>query len=301
MNQPASTAVAELKPARLTVADSGEYSLLLDTAKFEQAYRIAKVFSASQLVPEIFQGSEANCMVAMNMAMRLQIDPMMLMQNMYIVHGKPGMEAKLAIALINSRGPFKGPIQWSFEGAGMDRKCIAYAVHKQTGERCEAECSMQMAKAEGWYDKSGSKWKTIPDMMLRYRSATFLGRLYAPECLMGIATADELADVGVIGSGSTEDTATRTESVKARLGEALAAEAQATPATTPAAVVTIDQDTGEIKDAPKADELKPTVNDALALVRASKFDEAVDMANGLDASAQTEVQNAIAKAKKGAK
>lgn len=294
VNQDPKQPPAEVK--RFTpVMDNGEYSLLLDTARFEQAYRIAKVFSSSQLVPDIFQGNEANCMVAMNMAMRLQIDPMMLMQNMYIVHNKPGMEAKLAIALINSRGPFKGPIQWRFEGEGMKRKCFAFAVHRQTGETCEAECSMDMADKEGWIGKTGSKWKSIPDMMLRYRSATFLGRLYAPECLMGIATADELDDIGLVGAGSTAGASqgTRTDTLKARLGASLAEQDDALRSIEGA---TVDKATGEIYTDPDM----PTVGDALALARAGDYDGAVALASEMDASAQTQVQNEIAEHRKAA-
>ena len=54
---------------------------------------------------------------------------------------------------------------------------------------------MQMAKDEGWSTKNGSKWKTMPEQMLRYRSASFFGRIYAPEILMGFKTTDEVEDM----------------------------------------------------------------------------------------------------------
>jgi len=52
-----------------------------------------------------------------------------------------------------------------------------------------------MAAAEGWATKAGSKWKTMPELMLRYRAAAFFGRLYAPDILMGMQTAEEAVDV----------------------------------------------------------------------------------------------------------
>ena len=52
-----------------------------------------------------------------------------------------------------------------------------------------------MAKKEGWYSKNGSKWQTMEDLMLRYRAATFFGRLYTPDLLMGMQTKEELDDV----------------------------------------------------------------------------------------------------------
>jgi hypothetical protein len=54
---------------------------------------------------------------------------------------------------------------------------------------------MEMAKLEGWLDKPGSKWKTMPELMLKYRAAAFFGRLYAPEIMMGLYSADEVVDI----------------------------------------------------------------------------------------------------------
>lgn len=179
------------------VADEGEFSALLDSNRFGQIQRVAKLFAESTLVPEVFQKQEANCAVALQMAFRLRVDPMMLMQNMYIVHGRPGIEAKLAIALMNQRGPFTGPLQWRFQGEGDGRSCTCYATHRATGALCEQTVTWAMVVAEGWLSKSGSKWKTMPDIMFQYRSAMFLGRLYCPEVLLGLPTDDELRDIGV--------------------------------------------------------------------------------------------------------
>lgn len=195
-----------LKPASndpgLVVTDTGEFSNMLDTAKFNHMWRVSQTFCRSQLVPEQYRGKPENCMIACWMAVRLSVDPFMFMQNTYVVHGRPGMEAKLAIALVNSRGPFTGPIQWRFTGEGKSRACTAYATHRGTGEVCEATVTWAMVEGEGW-DKN-PKWKTMPEMMFRYRSATFLARLYAPECLMGMSTLDELHDIKEVAADFRE-------------------------------------------------------------------------------------------------
>jgi hypothetical protein len=51
-----------------------------------------------------------------------------------------------------------------------------------------------MAKAEGWLTRAGSKWQSMPELMIRYRAASFFGRLYCPDILNGMYTADEVAD-----------------------------------------------------------------------------------------------------------
>lgn len=191
------TAREELALAKGTShSDSGPLAYILDTNLFNHLWRVATGYSRSSMVPDIFRGKPDDCFVGLQLALRLEVDPFMLFQSMYVVHGKPGLEAKLAIALTNARGPFKDRIQWKFKGQGMDRECTAYAHDRVSGNICEATVTMKIAKAEGWIDKNGSKWKTIPDLMLQYRSASWLIRLNCPEVLMGMNTRDELEDIG---------------------------------------------------------------------------------------------------------
>ena len=197
---------AEQAKQRLQVQDEGSYSAFFDSARFEQLQRIAKVFAASKMVPEHFRGKDADCIIAVEMASRLNADPFALMQALYVVHGKPGFEAKFVIGLMNTRGPFEGPIQWTTTGEGKNRAWTAYAKHRQTGERCDATVTWAMAEAEGWVGKAGSKWKTMPDIMGRYRSAMFLARLFCPEVLMGMQSIDELHDIGEVQSRPAVET-----------------------------------------------------------------------------------------------
>jgi len=191
------------RPERLPVVvhDSGPLSALLDTAKFEQLQRVAKLFASSTMVPDACRGNLANCFVLLQLADRLGIDPFMLMQSCYVVHGRPGIEAKMAITLCNERGPFSDRIKFVLQGEGMNRRCTAYAHDKTTGDRMEQTVTMAMAKAEGWYDrkdKNGnfcSKWRTLPDLMLQYRAAMFLIRLTCPEVVMGLHSREELEDI----------------------------------------------------------------------------------------------------------
>jgi hypothetical protein len=57
---------------------------------------------------------------------------------------------------------------------------------------------MAMAKKEGWATKSGSKWLTMADVMIRYRAAAFWGRLFAGDLLVGLQTQEEVIDVQTV-------------------------------------------------------------------------------------------------------
>lgn len=169
-----------------------------DAGAFAHMQRVAKMFSSSQLVPQQFQGEAGipNCVIALEMSQRIGASPLAIMQNIYIVHGKPAWSSQFLIACVNSSHRFS-PMRFRQTGErGTDSwGCVAWALD-QGGEKLESpEVNINMAKKEGWVSKNGSKWLTMPELMLRYRAATLFARLYAPELTMGIRTDDEVLDV----------------------------------------------------------------------------------------------------------
>jgi len=166
-----------------------------DVAAFELIQRQAKMLAASSLVPKDFLGNVANCAIGLNIAHRLKADAFMVIQNIDIIHGRPSFRATFLIALVNASGRFT-PLQFRMSGAKADRACIAHCKDIASGDIIEGpEVSMAMAKAEGWSTKNGSKWLTMPELMLRYRAAAFFARLYAPDITLGMHTSDELQDL----------------------------------------------------------------------------------------------------------
>jgi hypothetical protein len=190
------TAIEQYEPQQLTPMQSADMQTLMDPRSFEHIQRVAKVYAASKMVPQQYQGNAADCIIALQMSMRLGCDPFMFMQSSYVVSGRPGMEAKLAIALVNQRGPFRGPIRYEMhrDANGVATGCTAWATHK-SGEKCDATVDWDLVKAEGWDRRNGSKWKTMPEQMFKYRAAVFLIRSYCPEVILGMHTTDELQDV----------------------------------------------------------------------------------------------------------
>jgi hypothetical protein len=109
-------------------------------------------------------------------------------------------------------------------------ECIAWAVEKETGGRIESpRVSVEMAVKEGWYGKSGSKWQTMPEVMLRYRTASFFGKIYAPELLMGLSSVEESQDVIIAekddsGKYFVDVDSLKRENVNTETGEIIEAE-----------------------------------------------------------------------------
>lgn len=163
---------------------------------FELMQRAAKAFSQSTLVPKDYQGNLPNCMIALEMAQRIGASPLMVAQHLYIVHGRPAWSAVFMIASFNQCGRF-GAIryEWSGKEGTDERGCRAYAIEKATGEKIQGPLiTIALAKKEGWYGKSGSKWQTMPELMTMYRAASWLVRSHAPEISMGLQTTEEVHD-----------------------------------------------------------------------------------------------------------
>ena len=260
------TKTTTLSALRNPVSTQKPVSMGFETMEsFDLMQRAARLLGNSTLVPDTYRDyikdkktgdwvpnpqSLANCVVALNMAVRMKADPLMVMQNLYVVEGRPSWSSQWIIASINNCGRF-APLRFAIrDGEEMDveysvtewinrqrnilkktahiknKECIAWTVEKNvripafTPEQMRGKSlldlcreygvpvvespsvSIEMAVKEGWYGKNGSKWQTMPDVMLRYRAASFFGKLYAPELLMGIPSAEEVQDIVTVDNDS---------------------------------------------------------------------------------------------------
>jgi hypothetical protein len=213
-----------------------------DPVQFETMQRICKMFANSELVPDMYKVTDknpiekamANCMIAVEMAQRIGASPLMIMQNMVIIYGRPSWSSKFLVATVNTCGRFN-PLQYRFTDKGMlgkvdyteyekvwdktmwngkggyknnaktttfdgtkimDIECIAFTSAKGSDKVLESSpVSIRLAIQEGWYTKAGSKWQTMTKQMLMYRAASFWTNAYAPELSMGMKTEDEVRDI----------------------------------------------------------------------------------------------------------
>lgn len=176
----------------LTTAPTINGDIYADPAAFEHAQRVAKVFQACELVPATLRKNLPDVVVAFGIARAMNEQPLTVMQNIYFVSGKAGWSASYMVARANRAGVFDGPIRWRSEGAGENLSVTAFAdLRGVKGDaRVEATVSMAMAKAEGW--TKNDKYRSMPEHMLRWRSATMLIRLYCPEVMFGLPVAEEI-------------------------------------------------------------------------------------------------------------
>jgi len=164
-------------------------SLLMDVQKFDHLQRVGKMLAMSPLFPEHLRkgGMEAaiaNGALVLNMANRLNEDPLTVAQNIFFVGGRPGWNTTYMIAKANQAGVFRDPIDWDIKGKGETLSATAFGVLARTGKRVEVTLDWDTAKKEGWL--KNPKYQSIPEQMFRYRTACFLIRLYCPEVMIGL-------------------------------------------------------------------------------------------------------------------
>lgn len=217
--------MSETQQTALAVRSASETPIAVfgSVSGFESAVRMAKPLADSDLVPDTYRGKIQNVLVAMEMAQRTGAGIMAVMQNLHIIQGRPSWSSSFIIAALNSCGRFT-PIRFRVDDLGekevpyeywdgpkgqrqkkagkvkiRDRRWVAFCRDVATGDELEGpEVTLEMAVLEGWYTKNDSKWKTMTDLMGRYRAAAFFGRLYAPDVLMGMHDTDELADIEAV-------------------------------------------------------------------------------------------------------
>lgn len=267
-----------------------------DPVQFDTMQRVCKLFASSELVPEMYKVSEknpiekamANCMIAIEIAQRIGASPLMVMQNMVPIYGKPSWSSKFLVATVNTCGRFN-PLQYRFIEKGMlgmvdytdyvwdnatrskravtkqfdgkkvmDIECVAFTTAKGSDKMLESSpVSVRLAIQEGWFTKNGSKWQTMTRQMLMYRAASFWTSAYAPELSMGMKTIEEYQDIQDVEYQEINDTPEEERKNNANKEQISMDLADGKDKTTKTVV---DAQTGEIKseipteEAPKTEE-----------------------------------------------
>lgn len=259
----------ETKPetkTNLTISKRG-----FEPTNLDEAWRFAQALATSSIVPIAYQGKPSDCLIAIDLALRFDAPWLAIMQHVYTIHGKPAMDAVLCMALVNRSNQFE-PIEYEVVGSNVndpDYRVRAYATRKNTEKVLYGPwIDWKLVKAEGWYEKPGSKWKSMPEQMFHYRAAIWFQRRYCPELTMGMITTDEVYEMPETKQieSSVVDKPKGVEGVKERLKNKQDAP-QAAKVESPANM-SVEEEIGQLLkpaqtppvDMPPFDEFEPTPN-----------------------------------------
>jgi hypothetical protein len=183
-------AIVEPKPEQYAVTMWNNLEL------FETSQRMAKLLSVSNIAPQSYRGNLADCVVAIDMANRMGVSPLTVMQNSQIVHGNFSWKGTACKAMIDSCGRYTKTRYVEVGEKGKDSWGFYLEATDKDGEIIKGiPVTMDMAKKEGWYSKNGSKWQTMPELMMKYRASAFFMRTECASLAMGFLTAEENEDI----------------------------------------------------------------------------------------------------------
>jgi len=217
----------EKKPApqkeRLIVRD--DCSQLMDTAKYEQMWRIAQSMARATLIPDHlcmnmktkqyfeFEQIAGNCLLIVNQAFRWGFDPFAVAPETYVVANKLGFQGKLIAAVINVRSGNAEPLGVIYNGGkGDSLAAVVYGSQKEIPREAypllnryakdesdsEAQTNLTMLGVKviritvGQAKTDNKMWAADPQQKLFYTGATKWARRHRPELMLGIMTDDDL-------------------------------------------------------------------------------------------------------------
>ena len=167
-----------------------------DVELFKTTQRMANLLIASDIIPQSYKGKLSDCVIAIDMANRMGVSPLVIMQNSQIVRGNFSWKGTACKAMIDGCGKYKDSYYVEVGERGTDTwGYYLEAIDKRDRIVKGCEETIKMAKDEGWYQKDGSKWKTMPELMLKYRAAAFFFRTECASLAMGFLTTEEQEDI----------------------------------------------------------------------------------------------------------
>ena len=190
-------------------------TLLMNDNSMDKLERLAELMASGKTtVPQHLRGSKGDCFAITLQSMQWGMNPFAVAQKTHLVNGTLGYEAQLVAAVINNSGLVKDRFQ--FEWYGPWEKVIGkFSIHK--GDKGEyRKPAWTMADEEGcgvrvWATLKGevnprtlelllaqartrnsTLWADDPKQQLAYLAQKRWARLFAPDVILGVYTADEL-------------------------------------------------------------------------------------------------------------
>lgn len=174
------------------VEDTTNLSFFIDTAKFEQAQRIAKLMAAASLMPKHLKGGSpeeaiANSFLVVNQAFTWGINPFAVAQETYVVQGNLGYQGKLVAAIINTKARLKERLRYEYNDQPGDKLEIT-VIGTFQGESEPRKTSLSVGQAK----TQNQMWTKDPRQKLIYSGVIKWARAHAPELILGVATDDDI-------------------------------------------------------------------------------------------------------------
>lgn len=156
----------------------------------DDVYRLAGMIHASGMAPTSLKTKEA-ISVALMHGLEVGLPPMMALQSIAVINGRPTLWGDGALALVRATGLLESFDEW-IDGAGENM--IAYCKIKRRGEQpITHSFSISDARRAGLWSKAGP-WQQYPRRMIAMRPRSWCLRDTFADVLKGLRIAEEVMD-----------------------------------------------------------------------------------------------------------
>jgi hypothetical protein len=175
--------------------EQGAVTMWNDLKMFETTQRMAKLLAVSQIAPQSYRNNVADCVVAIDMANRMGLSPIVVMQNSQIVHGNFSWKGTACKAMIDNCERYIKTRYVEIGEKGKDNYGVYLEAIDKDGDVIKGvPVTIKMAKDEGWWQRN-PKWQNMTDLMLKYRASAFFMRTECASLAMGFLTTEEQIDI----------------------------------------------------------------------------------------------------------
>lgn len=186
------TEIATVQEPKLAPVSSGIWS---DQQSFELAQRMGRLLAMSEIAPQSYKGKVADCVIAIDIANRMGLSPLTVMQSSQVVNGNFSWKGTACKAMIDACGKYTSTRYVEVGERGTDSWGYYLETTDKQGNIVKGvTVDIAMAKADGWYNRN-PKWKSMTELMLKYRAAAFFMRTECAGLSMGFLTSEEIADI----------------------------------------------------------------------------------------------------------
>jgi hypothetical protein len=160
-----------------------------NVATMLDAMNVAKVLALSaQAVPPHCRGNPGICLGIVLAAAELNLSPTALANKTYVVNDRLAYESQAIHAIVERRAPLARRLRCRYLGEGDSRQCEVTGW--LVGE--EEPFIYTSPKLKDIKPKNSPLWATKPDLQLWYNASRDWARMYVPDVILGMYTADEL-------------------------------------------------------------------------------------------------------------
>lgn len=173
-----------------SVAVRQDYAYMPPT--FHDKYKMAQILVKSGLLPSVYNTPE-KVIIALQMGHELGLKPMVAINNIAVINGRPTLGANLMMAVINGNPEFHSYVE-EYDNEDKPTWCKITIGRKKNGGvvKYSSKFSLEDAETAGLITKD--TWKKYPKAMMTARAISATAKKAFPDILAGIYTPEEMTE-----------------------------------------------------------------------------------------------------------